>query len=59
MVVMMIAAVPDSLNFTQEYRKTAGKQFVDEGIAKEHAISMAAGLARNGCKPVFATLSTF
>lgn len=58
-VVTMIAAVPDALNFTEEHRKIAGKQFVDVGIAEEHAISMAAGLAKNGCKPVFATMSTF
>lgn len=58
-IVTMIAAVPDSLNFTQEYRRAAGKQFVDVGIAEEHAITMAVGLAKNGCKPVFATLSTF
>lgn len=58
-VVTMIAAVPDSLSFTQDYREAAGKQFLDVGIAEEHAIAMAAGLARNGCKPVFATLSTF
>ncbi|MGN0666764.1 MAG: 1-deoxy-D-xylulose-5-phosphate synthase [Huintestinicola sp.] len=58
-VVTMIAAVPDSLNFTAEHRKKAGKQFVDVGIAEEHAVSMAAGLAKNGCKPVFATMSTF
>ncbi len=58
-VVTMIAAVPDALNFTEEHRKMVGKQFVDVGIAEEHAISMAAGLAKNGCKPVFATMSTF
>lgn len=58
-VVTMIAAVPDSLSFTREYREAAGKQFVDVGIAEEHAIAMAAGLAKNGCKPVFATLATF
>lgn len=58
-VITMIAAVPDALNFTEEHRKAAGKQFVDVGIAEEHAISMAAGLARNGCKPIFATMSTF
>ncbi len=58
-IVTMIAAVPDSLNFTQEYRLAGGKQFVDVGIAEEHAIAMAAGLAKNGCKPVFATLATF
>lgn len=58
-VITMIAAVPDALNFTEEHRKIAGKQFVDVGIAEEHAITMAAGLAKNGCKPVFATMSTF
>lgn len=58
-VVTMVAAVPGSLSFTPEYRKAAGKQFLDVGIAEEHAIAMAAGLVRNGCKPVFATLSTF
>lgn len=58
-VVTMIAAVPDALSFTEEYRKQVGKQFVDVGIAEEHAISMAAGIAKNGGKPVFATMSTF
>lgn len=58
-VITMIAAVPDALNFTKEHRLIAGKQFVDVGICEEHAIAMAAGLAKNGCKPVFATMSTF
>ncbi len=58
-VVTMIAAVPDALSFGKEYREQSGKQFIDVGIAEEHAISMAAGLAKNGCKPVFATMSTF
>lgn len=58
-VVTMIAAVPDALNFTEEHRRAVGKQFIDVGIAEEHAVSMAAGLARNGCKPIFATMSTF
>lgn len=58
-IVAMIAAVPDSLSFTSEYRAAAGEQFIDVGIAEEHAITMAAGIARNGGKPVFATLSTF
>lgn len=58
-VVTMIAAVPDSLSFSEEYRRKAGKQFIDVGICEEHAISMAAGLAKNGCKPVFVTMSTF
>lgn len=58
-VVTMIAAVPDALSFAEEYRKKCGEQFVDVGIAEEHAVSMAAGLAKNGCKPIFVTMSTF
>ena len=58
-VTTMIAAVPDSLAFSHEYRTKAGEQFIDVGIAEEHAVSMAAGLAKNGCKPVFVTMSTF
>lgn len=58
-VVTMIAAVPDALSFTREYRQRAGEQFIDVGIMEEHAVSMAAGLAKNGCKPVFVTMSTF
>ena len=58
-VTTMIAAVPDSLAFSQKYRIESGGQFIDVGIAEEHAVSMAAGLAKNGCKPVFVTMSTF
>ena len=59
-IITLIAAVSDSLLcFNSEKRKIVGKQFVDVGIAEEHAITMSAGLAKNGCKPVFATFSTF
>ena len=36
-----------------------GKQFVDVGIAEEHAVAMASGIAKNGGKPIFATHSSF
>ena len=58
-VVTMIAAVPDALSFNEEKRKLVGKQFIDVGIAEEHAIALAGGIARGGGKPVFATFSTF
>ncbi|MGG5372090.1 1-deoxy-D-xylulose-5-phosphate synthase [Enterococcus sp. AZ196] len=45
--------------FSQEQRKKIGKQFVDVGIAEEHAMTMTAGLAQNGAKPVWAVFSTF
>ncbi|MEG1952908.1 MAG: 1-deoxy-D-xylulose-5-phosphate synthase [Hydrogenoanaerobacterium sp.] len=34
-------------------------RFFDIGIAEEHGVTFAAGLARNGMKPVFAVYSTF
>ena len=35
------------------------KRFYDIGIAEEHAVSMAAGMAKQGLLPVFAVYSTF
>ena len=56
---VLVAAVPGSVRFYKEERTEAGKQFCDVGIAEEHAITMAAGMSRNGGKPVFVTDCTF
>ncbi len=41
-------------------RIKAGKQFVDVGIAEEHAVALISGIAKNGGKkPVFGTNATF
>lgn len=58
-VVTVVAAVPTCIGFTEDKRKEAGKQFVDVGIAEEHAVAMVSGIAKNGGKPVFATHSSF
>ena len=58
-VVALVAAVPVNIGFTEEKRREAGRQFVDVGIAEEHAVAMASGIAKNGGKPVFATHSSF
>lgn len=58
-VVTIVAAVPTNIGFTEDKRKEAGKQFVDVGIAEEHAVAFASGIAKNGGKPVFATHSSF
>lgn len=57
-VVAVNAGTPMIL-FTPEQRKIAGSQFVDVGIAEEHAATMTAGLAKNGANPVWAVFSTF
>lgn len=58
-VVAVAAGVPASFGFTEEKRKKAGKQFIDVGIAEEHAVALISGIAKNGGKPVFGTNSTF
>ena len=58
-VIAIVAGVPSNIGFTKERRKQAGEQFVDVGIAEEHAVAMASGIAKNGGKPVFATHASF
>lgn len=58
-VVAIVAAVPTNIGFTEDKRKEAGKQFIDVGIAEEHAVALASGIAKSGGKPVFATHSSF
>jgi len=40
-------------------REQRGKQYIDVGIAEEHAVAMSSGLAKNGAKPVFCVCSSF
>ena len=58
-VIAMCAAVPATIGFDKAHREAAGKQFIDVDICEQHLLSMAAGVARNGGKPVVATFSTF
>ena len=47
------------IGFTPERRKQAGRQFVDVGIAEEHAVALASGIAAGGGRPVYGVYSTF
>ena len=58
-VVGITAATPYIMGFTPELRAAAGKQFVDVGIAAEHAVTFATALARSGAKPVLGVYGTF
>ncbi|MDD6499202.1 MAG: 1-deoxy-D-xylulose-5-phosphate synthase [Bacteroidales bacterium] len=53
------AGTPGIWNWTPERRKEAGSQFVDVGIAEEHAVALASGIAKAGGKPVFGVCSSF
>ena len=58
-VVAITSGTPTILGFTQEKRKQAGRQFVDEGIAEETAVALASGIAKGGGKPVYGVYSSF
>ncbi|GAA0115362.1 1-deoxy-D-xylulose-5-phosphate synthase [Clostridium senegalense] len=58
-VVAITSGTPSVFGFWQERRKDAGRQFVDVGIAEEHAVALASGIAANGGKPVYGVYSTF
>ncbi|MBD7914792.1 1-deoxy-D-xylulose-5-phosphate synthase [Clostridium sp. Sa3CUN1] len=58
-VVAITAGTPTVIGFNKERREIAGKQFVDVGIAEEHAVALASGIAANGGTPVYGVNSTF
>ena len=59
MLVAITSGTPAVMGFTPERRKQAGRQFVDVGIAEEHAVALASGIAANGGRPVYGVYSTF
>ena len=58
-VCAITAGTPGIWNWTPERRKEAGPQFVDVGIAEEHAVALASGIAKAGGKPVLGVCSSF
>ena len=58
-VVAISSGTPTVMGFTPERRKLAGHQFVDVGIAEEHAVALASGIAAGGGRPVYGVYSTF
>ena len=52
------AAMEDGTGLAR-FAKMYPKQFFDVGIAEEHAVTFAGGLAAGGVKPVFAVYSSF
>lgn len=58
-VVAITAGTPSVMGFTPERRREAGGQFVDVGIAEEHAVALASGIAAAGGRPVWGVYSTF
>ena len=57
-VVAITAAMADGTGLAR-FAKMFPQRFFDVGIAEEHAMTFAAGLAAGGLKPVFAVYSSF
>ena len=57
-MVAITAAMEDGVGLRSFHLRNP-RRFFDVGIAEQHAVSFAAGLASSGLKPVFAVYSTF
>jgi 1-deoxy-D-xylulose-5-phosphate synthase len=57
-IVAISAAMTEGTGLSDMKEKFSGRVF-DAGIAEQHAVSFAAGLALNGMRPVVAVYSTF
>lgn len=57
-IVAITAAMPDGTGLT-DFAKEYPNRFFDVGIAEEHAVTFAAGLAASGYKPVVSIYSSF
>jgi len=57
-IVAVTAAMPEGTGLTR-FSQEFPERFFDVGIAEQHAVTFAAGLASKGAKPVVAIYSTF
>ena len=58
-VIAISPSTPGAYGFTKDFRNKLDKNYTDVGIAEEHAVAYASGLAKNGAKPILAVLSSF
>lgn len=58
-ITAITSGTPSVFGFNLERRKKAGNQFIDVGIAEEHAVALASAMAKGGAKPVYGVYSTF
>ncbi len=58
-VIAVNAATPGVFGFSKEFREKLGTQYIDVGIAEEHAVAYVSALAKQGAKPIFNVVSSF
>jgi 1-deoxy-D-xylulose-5-phosphate synthase len=57
-IIAITAAMTDGTGLS-DFAKKYPERFFDVGIAEQHAVTLAAGMASQGLRPVFAVYSTF
>jgi len=57
-IVAITAAMPEGTGLSK-YKEKFSNRFFDVGIAEQHGVTLAAGLASNGLKPYFVVYSSF
>lgn len=58
-LIVINPATPGVHGFTPDFRAKLGKQYVDTGIAEEHAVAFSSALASQGAKPILAIMTSF
>ncbi|MDR0423506.1 MAG: 1-deoxy-D-xylulose-5-phosphate synthase [Rickettsiales bacterium] len=58
-IVVVTPATPSIIGLTPDIREKFGANYVDVGIAEQHAIGFISGLAKNGVKGVLCVASSF
>ena len=58
-IVAISPATPGATGYSKDFRKQLGKHYTDVGIAEQHAVGYASGIARNGGKAILGVLSSF
>lgn len=58
-VIVVNPATPGVHGFSPNFRAKLGKQYVDTGIAEEHAVAFSSALASQGAKPILAIMTSF
>ncbi len=58
-LMALTSATPSVIDFTPDIRQKVGQQFMDVGIAEEHAVAFSSGVAKSGAKAVYPVFGTF
>ena len=58
-IIAITPATPGVYGFDDKFRNELKEQYIDVGIAEEHAVAFTSALAKNGAKPILNVMSSF